>query len=426
MNHSRSPGSWFAGLRDGWRFLSTRYLVTSSVPLLVAQLITMVLGLTRNALLANLLSKEDYGALNYLLNWLPIVALLGLTGLNVAIAQYVAKGHWEAIRSGIRRLLLFAPLPMLTLVAFGWIGIQTGQSDVMLSLWFLTALFFPTAQILGLVGGILGALKRFRQLAGYYIGRSAVFLLAAAIGLWLWPGQPISGIVLFQWLLLSLLNIWFWTWLRRPESECIPLSSPQRSQFYRFGTHMTALNAIGQARNRIGALLLGGLVSLSSLADYAIGDLFFEQMRALWSIYYGVSYPRLITLNAHDRWRQVGREARLATPAFAALAGVMGIGLSLVIPWLFSAKYASSLAYTWILLLAFACSIPGGFFEMYFRLEEAERALYWIRLTSAVVGVLLPPLLLVLWGPLGVPAGRAGANLVYSLAGLTLYRRQKK
>jgi O-antigen/teichoic acid export membrane protein len=149
-------------------------------------------------------------------------------------------------------------------------------------------------------------------------------------------------------------------------------------------------------------------------------------MKALWTIYHGVSYPRLITLNTHDRWKQVRREAWLATPAFAALAGVVGIGLSFMIPWLFSAKYVSSLAYVWILLLAFVCSIPGGFFEMYFRAEELERPLYRIRLTSSVAGVLLPPLLLVLWGPLGVPAGRAGANLVYSVAAFTLYHRQKQ
>ncbi len=422
----RSPGFWLATVRDRWRFLITRYLVVASVPLLVAQLITVVLGLTRNVLLANFLSKEDYGALNYLLNWLPVIALLGLPGLNVAIAQYVAKGHWEAIRAGMRRLLLLALLPMLTLVAFGWIGIHTKQGEVMPSLWFLTALFFPTAQILGLVSGILGALKRFRQMAWYNVGRSAAFLLAAGIGLWLWSGQTTTGIVLFEWLLLSVLNVYFWAWLRPPEGELLPLSASQRSQLYRFGTHMTTLSAIGLAHNRVGALLLGGFVSFSSLADYSIGDLFLEQMRALWNIYCAVSYPRLITLPPRERWRQVGRETRLATPAFAILTIGVGAGLSFIVPWLFSAKYASSLAYVWILLLAFVLSIPGGFFELYFRLEEAERALYLIRLTSAVVGVLLPPLLLVLWGPLGVPAGRAGANVVYSLVGLTLYRRQKR
>lgn len=388
-------------------------------------MITMALGLARNVLLTNSLAKEDYGALNYLLSWLPIVTLLGLPGLNVAIAQYAARGHWEAIRLGLRRRLFFALLPMITLIAFGWIGIQTGQSDVMPFLWLLTALFFPTAQVLTLLGGILGALRRFHRLAIYYVGESAAFLFAAGIGLGLWPGQAITGIVLFQWLLLSLLNIWFWAQLRRPRAESIPLSQAQQSQFYRFGTHMTVLNAIGQARSRIGALLLGSLVSFSSLADYAIGDLFFEQMRAVWSIYYGVSYPRLITLSARDRWKQVGREVRLATPAFAALASVVGIGLSFVIPWLFSAKYSSSLAYVWLLLFAFVCSIPGGFFEMYFRVEESEQALYRVSLTSAVAGVLLPPSLLVLWGPLGVPVGRAGSNLVYSLVGFILYRRQR-
>ena len=115
----------------------------------------------------------------------------------------------------------------------------------------------------------------------------------------------------------------------------------------------------------------------------------------------------------------------MAVPAFALLTGIVGIALSVVVPLFFSAKYASSLGYIWILLLAFLCSVPGGFFEMYFRMEEAEKALYRIRLIPAVVGVVLSPLFLVLWGPLGVPAGRAGANLVYSAVGYALYRQSE-
>lgn len=422
----RSVRSWVGSLRAGWRFLTTRYLVVASVPLLVAQVICASLGLGRNVLLTNLLSKADYAAINYLLGWVSVVSLLGLPGLNVAVAQYVARGHWETIRLGLRRRLLLAPLPMIALVSLGWMGIRPKQGEVIRSLWFLTAFFFPTAQVLGLVGSILGALRRFRRLAAYRVARSAAFLLAAAIGPWLWPGRATSGIILFQWLLLSFSSVWFWTRLRRLEPDPVPLLPSQRRRFYRFGTHMTVLGAIGQVRGRIGALLLGSFVSFSSLADYAVGNLFFEQMRAVWRIYYGVSYPRLVNLSPHDRWRQVGRELRIATPAFAALTGVVGVGLSFVIPWLFSAKYASSLAYTWILLFAFICSVPGGFFEMYFRLEESERQLYRIRLISDSLGALLPPLLLALWGPLGVPAGRACATLAYSLAGFTLYRRHRQ
>jgi O-antigen/teichoic acid export membrane protein len=424
LKRIQSPDSGFASLRDGWRFLITRYLVVSSVPLLIAHAVTVILGLTRNSLLASFLTKDDYGALNYLLNWLPLVTILALPGFNLAIAQYVAKGHWEAIGLGLRRRLIFALLPMAALAALGWVAVRTGQDEAIPSLWFLTAFFFPTAQVLALVSSILGTLKRFRQLALFYVGQSAAYLLAAGIGLWLWPGQTIEGIILFQWLLTSLMYIWFWTQLRRSDGEPIPLSSAQRKQFYRFGMNMTVLNGIGQARTRLGALLLGSFVSFSTLADYAVGDLFFEQLKALWTIYYGVSYPRLITLAHHNRWKQVRRETILATPAFAALSGAVGAGLSFAVPWLFSAKYSSSLAYIWILLLAFVCSVPGGFFEMYFRVEESERALYWIRLTSATAGILLPPALLMLWGPLGVPTGRAGANLIYSVTGFTLYYRQ--
>ena len=62
---------------------------------------------------------------------------------------------------------------------------------------------------------------------------------------------------------------------------------------------------------------------------------------------------------------------------------------------------------------------------MYFRVEENQRSLYIIRVVSAVVGVVLPPLLLVIWGPLGVPVGRAGANTIYSVAGFALYRQHR-
>ena len=420
-----SQSSRFRILHDGWTYLTTRYLVVSSLPLLVAHAITAVLGLTRNALLTNCLTKDDFGVLNYVMSWLAVVAVLGMPGLNLAVAQYVARGHWEAVRLGLRRRLVLSVLPMVTLAAIGWIGSKAGRTDIAPSVWLLTALFFPSAQVLTAIGSVLGALRRFRKIAILYVGQSAAFLLAVGMGLSLWRGPATEGIVLFQWLLVSVVNGWFWAHLRRPEVDPVPLSPAQRKQFYRFGAHLTAMDAITQARDRISALLLGGLVSLSALADYSIGNLFFEQMKSLWGIYYGVSYPRLLTLDAQDRWRQVRREALLACPAFAALAGLVGIGLAAVVPWLFSAKYGSSLGHVWILLLAFVCSVPGGFFEMYFRVEEAEKALYQIRLAAAVFGILLPPLLLALWGPLGVAAGRTGANVVYSIVGFVLYRRQK-
>ena len=194
----------------------------------------MVLGFGRNALLANHLTKQDYGALNYLLGWLPLIGLLLLPGFNMAIAQYVAKGHWEAVRLGLRRRLFFALLPVVTLIAVGWAGIQLGRSEFVPALWFVTALFFPTTQVLGLISGVLGALKRFRHQAHYHVGQSAVFLLATTIGLWLWSDQATTGIVVLHWLLLSLLNVWSWARLRRPEAQSVPLSPVQQGQFYRF------------------------------------------------------------------------------------------------------------------------------------------------------------------------------------------------
>jgi O-antigen/teichoic acid export membrane protein len=416
--------AWLGGWRERWNFLTSRYLVVSSLPLFIAQAITLVMGLARNVLLTNFLLKEEYGALNYLMNWLSVIAFLALPGWDSAIAQYAAKGHSQVIGKGLRQRLLLGLAPIVALIIFSWAVRYTDSSEATPSLWLITALFFPTTQVLSLVGNLLGAFKQFRTLAGYSIGQSAAFLLAAALGLWLWPGHPLTGIVLLQWLFLSVVNIGYWFKVTRPAGEDLPLSLEQERQFRRFGTHLSALALIGQIQARIGPLLLGSFVSLSTLADYAIGDLFLEQMRALWNIYYSISYPRLITLTARERWKQVRRETLLATPAFITLTIAGGVALSVIIPWLFSAKYTSSLLYTWILLLAFVCSVPGGFFEMYFRVEEAELALYQIRVTSAVVGVLLPVGLLIWLGPLGVPIGRAVSNLVYSLVGLVLFRQR--
>ena len=104
--------------------------MVSSLPLLVAHAITAVLGLTRNALLTNCLTKDDFGVLNYVMSWLAVVAVLGMPGLNLAVAQYVARGHWEAVRLGLRRRLVLSVLPMVTLAAIGWIGSKAGRTDI--------------------------------------------------------------------------------------------------------------------------------------------------------------------------------------------------------------------------------------------------------------------------------------------------------
>ena len=410
-------------LRRGWHFLLSRYLVTSSIPLLIANVITLLLGLTRNILLTNLLDKSGYGAINYIAIWLPLFALLGMSGFDIAIGQYVAKGHWQAVGKGLRRRLAYSLIPVIVLLGFAFLGAHLGQELVPSRLWLVTALFFPTAQVLSAVGYVLNGAKRFRALAVYYVGQSSAFIVAAAIGLWIWPDDALTGIILWQWLLLSVLNVVFWLSLNRSPGESRPLAESEWTQFFRFGRHMTGISAIGVVQGRVGGLLIGTLVSLVALADYAIGDLFFRQLKRLWTIYYGVSYPRILGLSSEDRWRQVWREMRLATPAFVLISLATAAVLTLIVPWLFSAKYISSLPYVWVLIGAFVVTVPGGFAEMYFRLEEREWALYRIRVVAAVAGVALPVVFLIIWGPLGAAAGRLVANLLFSVFGCVLFRK---
>lgn len=406
------------------QYLLSRYLVASSVPLLVAQGVTALLGLGRNTLLTQSLSKADYGSLSYLMNWLTLIGLVGLSGMDVAIAQYVAKGYWEAIRVGIRLRLLLATGPIAIILAFEFFGTRIGLTPMAPGVWLVSAVFFPSAYVLAVISSILGALKQFRTLAVFSFGESLVFLCAAGLGLWLWPARPIQAIVFFQWLFLSLLHAGFWLRLRRPQTESLSLTTEQRQRFLRFGTHMTALTAMSLVSSRLGAVLLGTITSLESLADYTVAELFFDQLRALMNIYTSVSSPRLIALPSPVRWRQLGRELRLIGPLFLAFCLIIGLLLTLIIPWLFSARYVSSIPYLWALLLAFVCSVPGSACEMYFRIEEAERPLYQMRLASNVSAIVLPPALLLSCGPLGVPLGRAAAYLLYSASGLLLYYRQ--
>lgn len=400
------------------------YLVKNTGILLIANVIVLIIGFAINIILARNLSKESFGLIKYVFSIVPFVAILSLPGINSSVFQYVAKGYEYSLIDGVKKRLKWSMASAVVMLLFA-LGLWFhNKNQILIWLILISLIFFPFTQVFPIIANFWAAKKQFLQLAFWKIGEKLTGIIGAVLGIWLFSKYKELAVVGFQNLFLAALSSVCLFLIIKGIMKSYPksiLTTDTRRSFYSFGKHMTAIGAIGTIQNRFGSILIGSFLPFSSLADYSIGLLFYEQQKQLWLTYTQVSYPRLVNLDIMQRRSQLIREAKLVMTLFVLI--VIGIGaiLTFLTPKLFSNQYLSSIPYIWLLLIAFVSLVPGGFAEIYFRTKEQKKELYIIRIIGAVAGIIFPVIFLLHWQALGVALGKIFANLMYSITGVYLF-----
>lgn len=406
--------------------VSETYLVKNVSLLLFASVIGSLIGVARIALLAEHLPKKGFGVISYVVSIQGLVGLLGLPGFSTAIAQYTAKGFRYAWKLSAKRRLGFAALGSLVLVVLALVFLDKTPE---LGLAFLVgALLLPLMWLSQGVGAYLSGVKRFSELAVYKLLEHLANFLGACAGLFAFGQASGLGVLTGQWLLLNIMSLGFvarhWRELLLPR---IPTDDARgaghTASFSRYAWSMTWLAAASGIQNWLSPILIGTFISLPELADYAIGDVFYNQMKRIWGAYYEVTTPRLLRLSGRDMRKQILREQRYVMLLWTLSCVGLGTASAIFMPVIFSGKYASSLPFIIVLLAASWVGTIGGSPEIYFRLQENDKALRMIRAVSVLSAIVFPAALISFWGALGVAIGRLLSNAVFSTVGWILFVR---
>lgn len=399
--------------------LHNRHFWQAGGLLMLANAIVLALGLIRTPAMTWLLPKEQVGMIGVVASWLPFVQLLSLSGLDTASYHFVAKGKpWALVVNISRRLRwsLVSTAVLLAGAAYWW-----WQGDGLLAGMFVVAgLSYPVTIGLTAAGGMLGAQENFKGLFWYRLGESltdfAGFIPLLA-SVW-WVSQVVTFYAANQIataVMMMGLTWWLVRQLKRNGER--PLPPEESREIIRYGKHLTAISSISVIQSRADAFFIGLYFPLTTMADYSIALLVYNQIKSLWGIYTSIRYPPVVRLPIPRRQKWLLYEGSIIFLGFVVLGLIIAWLGHWLIPLLLPAAYITSLGYMDWLIASIVVMIPGGFVELYFRMAQDEKQQYYIRSFSAVVAVAAPLLLYFLsdWGAYSIVIGRFIASAFFSL-----------
>jgi O-antigen/teichoic acid export membrane protein len=411
-----------------WRRLHNRHFWQAGSLLMLANIIVVSLGLVRTPAMTWVIPKEQIGMMGILAAWLPFVQLLSLPGLDSASYHFVAKGQLWAFVVNVGHRLRWSLLSVAALLGGAGYWSYTGEMGVAW-LFVVTAVSYPLTIGLTAAGGMLAAQENFKGLFWYRIWESLtdfIGFIPILLSLW-WINQIVTFYAANQ-LATAVMMVAYVLWLihtikKRGER---PLPADKQKEVVRYGQHLTVISGIGVIQSRIDAVLVAFLFPLETIADYAIALLVYEQLKRLWNIYLAIRYPVLVRLPLARRYRRLIWEGLATSLLFAVTGLALAVAIGFLLPIVLPPAYASSLPYINRLIATIVAMIPGGFAEMYFRLERDEKGQYTLRTLSAIMGILMPVSLLLLLdtGAIAVVTGRFCATVGFSIAGIWLVYRK--
>jgi O-antigen/teichoic acid export membrane protein len=402
--------------------ISRRFWKNSGL-LMLANVVVMILGLARVPIVTRVLTKDEVGMLGVVASALPFLQLLSLPGLDGAAYHYVAKGHPKALLTNISTRLRWSILSTLGFLFGGIYWLLRGNSTLA-GLFTIAALTYPMTTGLTAVAGFLSAREDFGRLFWYriaealtrYGGFTILLLLPSLSGRVLW--FSLGGNVA-----LAVLQIYVASWLvlRVRNSKGLFMPPEEEREALRYGRHLTVMSGISTARTQMDTLIVGWFLPLGVVADYSIAQLVHGQLKRLWAIYYYVRYPSFVRLAPYQRRRRMVFEAIAVWIGFIVLGVIAALGLWTFIPIILPPEYNSSLPFIGWFLIAFAAGVPGYFVDMYFRTQQDERNQYRLLGATAVSGIVLPVLCVLLWQARAIVWGRVAASVVFSVLGIILF-----
>jgi len=408
--------------------MQNRLFWRNSGLLLLANVIVTGLGLLRTPVMTWILPKAEVGMMGVIASWMPFVQLASLNGLDLASYHYISKGQsWAFVVNMLYRLrwTLFSTAIFLIGGAYwAWRG-----DTVLAWMFVITGVSFPVTSGMTYSAGLLSAQEKFVGLFWYRIWESLTDFtgfIPLAFSAW-WISKVVTFYTANQIataIMQAGISFWFAWQLKRINTPRMP-KDDERAMI-RYGKHLTVITAISVLQGRTDALLVGSLLSLTTMADYSIALMVTEQFRRLWGIYVSVRYPPLARMSVERRRKKFIVEGGVIWLGFIGLGLLVSLLGHWLIPLILPPSYSGSLGYMDILIATVLVGTPGALVEIYFRTNQNTRSQYIIRIVSAVIGIIAPVLLILRWGAYGAASGRFLANLVFSVLGFYLFLKDSK
>lgn len=397
--------------------LDIRYYVKNSFYLILAQIVSIILGLLLSIAFARLLPKEIYGQYGYIMSIFGIFAIFTLPGMSSAITQAVARGHDRVLIDATEEKFKWSVLGSIALFGVG-IYYFLGSSILLGKCFMISSLFFPFYENFQTYAAFLSAKKQFDQVAKYQVIIQVISIPVTALVIYL--SRNLMLILITNLFTFSLLRGYFFRFV----SKSVENESKNEEAIV-FGKHMTLTQIPDIVAMHYDKLIIGIFLSFSDLAIYSIALGFYAVINPLRSIIATLIFPKLSQLDEQIAYSEVKRRLPYIMIGSAFIAGVLILLCPYIIPLFYSQQYTDSIFYAQILLISFVFAAPLPIFtKALFPSQKNVKKLYKLFTVNSILQIILLTSLISMFGLIGAVFARLLTRLFILLYTLTLTRQE--
>ncbi len=395
---------WFKRL---WAFASKRrFRLLTLSNLGFAQVMTIVLGVLSSSLWARGVPVETYGQYQVIMSLIAIVGAYCLPGLGESITISAAKRYDGNLTTILKLKLGAAYVGSLVLVGAGFFY-RASQPELAAGI-YLVALLFPLYQLNvvwspWLIGRNELSRRAFLSVAGHVIliGALGTLILADRRAL----GELVVGVIGLQ----ALFSLAIVVYILRHRMNRLT-----HNDTIKYGFHSSA------------AILLEGLVatdkviinhrlSAADVAVYSVALVFFTQAKSVYSIFNQMITPRIYKADSvAEAWTYLKGKLGLLI-LFFTLIGLAGFAtIPILVPLLFSERYAAAAPYGKWLWLGSSVTTPTMYLANILRSQKKVKFVYMLSLGHPVLQFVLF-LGLVQYGVMGMVMAKILARIALAI-----------
>jgi O-antigen/teichoic acid export membrane protein len=342
-----------------------------------AQVFAIICGVGASVLWTRFVPKEVYGQYQLVFSLMKIISSFCINGLGESLFISAAKGYDGNLARVLKYKFGATVVGSFALLMISFYY-QGHQPVVAAGLW-IAAFLFPFYE-LQKIGPVWlrgkGCLKQVAVLdsIGAVLSMSVLAVLVLfgchQLDILMWGLFGVSA-------LFSLVVLGY-----------VMQGSQNRDTDWdtiRYGFHTTAATLLGGILF-VDRVLIGEYFSLEQVAVYSIALLFPAQIKTLYSIFNQMLTPKLSEAkNVKEAWEYLKPKLKILTGIFLGL-GLGGFFLiPVVIPWLFSERYAEAVPYAKWLWLGLAVTAPMTYLGNVLRAQKKMKFVYVFEILNPLV-----------------------------------------
>ena len=407
---------------EKWTGTDMVYLVKGSFWWILGRAVLLLLGLAIMMAFANWLPKETFGAYQYILSIVAILAIFSLPGIDTALVRAVAKGGEKILWLCAKTKFRWALISMAGCFAVaGWYFVH--QNFILGISLLIAGIFFPFINVFNLFASFWHGKKRFDIQAKYQI---LLKILSVLILL------PI--ILFFDNLILIILAfsissalfgaIFFGLTLKKidpqKQKDKKQENEKQARETISYGKHLTLMSSIRHFSAHLDKVIIWQLLGPIYVAIYAFAQLPLQKIQEIIPIM-PLAFPKLSGRSVKEIKKEIFKKF-LKLFLFSVPLTIFAILLAPYFYKIFFPIYLESIPYFQVLALSLIF-IPFSLLGISLLTEMKKKALYIISFATPILQIILFLILVPFFEIWGIIFSILIAQLFGSLLVLYFFRK---